>query len=159
MSATGDVVPTDATPHGAKWEEALNTKVIAPSLGLLLLRLGAGGLLFYCHGWDKLMHFAERAPKFANPIGLGPEASFTLVVFAEVVCSTLVAVGLATRLACIPLVIFFLVATFIQHAADPLADKELAVVYLIMFSTVLLMGAGRYSIDAMIRRRPGTRDL
>ena len=133
----------------------MNSKEPRTSLGLLILRVGTGGLLLYGHGWGKLMHFAEWAPKFPNPIGVGPETSFVLVVFAEVVCSTLVAVGFLTRWACVPPVIFFLVAIFIQHAAAPFAEKELAMVYLVMFSTLLLTGGGKYSIDAAMGRRGG----
>lgn len=128
---------------------------LAPAIGLLVLRLAAGGFLLYGHGWGKLIHYAERAPKFANPIGLGPELSFALVVFAEVACSALVMLGLLTRLACVPLVIFFLVAVFIQHAADSFGDKELAYVYLGSFLALLLTGPGRLSVEALLSRRGG----
>ena len=83
------------------------------SIGLLILRLGAGGLLLYGHGWGKLMDAAARSHSFANPIGLGPERSFWLVVFAEVFYSAFVMLGFLTRLSCVPLVIFFTVAGFI----------------------------------------------
>ncbi len=122
------------------------------SVGILILRVGAGGLLLYGHGWAKLMHFSERATTFADPIGVGPAASLALVVLAEVFCAALVILGAWTRIACIPLVIFFLVAVFIQHAQDPLADKELAIVYLVSFATLLLTGGGRYSLDAVMSR-------
>ena len=127
--------------------------VLASNLGLLALRLGAGGLLLYGHGWGKLMHFSERAAAFANPIGLGASASFVLVVFAEVVCAALVMIGFLTRLSTIPLIIFFTVAGFIQHAADPWAKRELAFIYAVPFLTLLLTGPGRFSLDARLRPR------
>ena len=123
------------------------------SLGLLTLRLGAGGLLLYGHGLPKVMHFSERAAGFADPIGVGPGAGLALVVFAEVFCSLFVMLGLATRLAAIPPVIFFLIAALIHHAADPWAKKELALVYLVAFLTLILTGGGRYSLDALFGRR------
>ena len=128
------------------------------SLGLLILRLGAGGLLLFGHGWGKLLHYGEYAARFPNPIGLGPELSFALVVFAEVACSALVMVGMLTRLAIVPLLIFFTVAAFIQHAADPWARKELAILFGAVFLGLLLTGPGRWSVDAWwASRRSGVR--
>jgi len=123
---------------------------LASSIGLLALRLGAGGLLLYGHGWGKLMHFSQRIGTFADPIGLGPAPSFVLVVFAEVVCSILVMLGFLTRLSVIPLIIFFAVAGFIQHAADPWAKRELAFVFAVPFVALLFTGPGRFSLDAKL---------
>lgn len=122
------------------------------SIGLLALRLGAGGLLLYGHGWGKIANFATRAPKFADPIGLGPETSFALVVFAEVFCAGAVMLGLGTRLAAVPIVIFSIVAAFVQHGADSFDDKELALIYGVPMLTLILTGGGRYSLDAWIGR-------
>ncbi|HEU5394815.1 MAG TPA: DoxX family protein [Candidatus Methylomirabilis sp.] len=129
---------------------------ILPSLGLLILRLGAGGLLLGGHGWPKLQRFSERLTTFANPIGLGPEVSFSLVVFAEVLCSSLVILGLGTRLAALPIAIFLSVAAFVQHLHDPWAKKELPLLYLAAFLALLIAGGGRFSLDAVLRGRFGT---
>jgi putative oxidoreductase len=118
------------------------------SIGLLLLRLGMGALLLIGHGWPKLMHYQQRSGSFADPIGLGPAASFALVVFAEVFCAALVMLGLLTRLAAVPIVIFLGVAFFIHHAHDPWAQRELALLYLLPFLTLVFTGAGRFSLDA-----------
>lgn len=126
------------------------------SLAALVLRLGAGGLLIYGHGWPKLMNFAERAARFSDPIGVGPTASMALAVFAEVFCAALVVIGLGTRLAAVPIVGFFLVIVFIHHGADPFQKKELPLVYLVSFLGILIQGGGRYAFDAWIggaRRR------
>jgi len=123
---------------------------VVPSIGLLVLRLGTGGLLFYGHGLGKIMNFSTRAAAFSDPIGLGPETSMALVVFAEVFCSIALVLGLATRLAGIPIVIFSLVAVFVQHAADPFAKKELALLYLVPALTLIATGAGRFSLDHLI---------
>jgi len=133
-----------------------NFSEASASVGLLVLRIGAGGLLLFGHGLPKLMHFSERAAGFADPIGAGPAVSLALVVFAEVFCSLFVMFGLATRLAAIPPVIFFLIAALVHHAADPWAKKELAFVYLVAFLTLILTGAGSYSLDGLLRRRNGS---
>ena len=134
-----------------------NADDISRSLGLLLLRLGTGGFLLYGHGWGKITHFSERAAKFADPIGLGPWWSLALVVFAEVFCSSALMLGFATRLAAVPIVIFTLVAVFVQHAAGPFDDKELALLYLVPALTLLFTGPGRFSVDAWIARKAGPR--
>ena len=122
------------------------------SLGLLILRVGAGGLLLGGHGWAKITHFSESAATFADPIGVGHGVSLALVVFAEVVCAALVAVGLATRIASIPIIIFLCVAAFLQHADDPWSKKELALVYLVPFLAILAAGGGRFALDAVVSR-------
>jgi putative oxidoreductase len=122
------------------------------SLGLLVLRVGAASLLIYGHGWGKLIHFGERSVTFSDPIGLGPLPSLTLVVFAEVFCSLAVLLGLFTRFAVLPPLIFFTVAFFIHHAQDPFRQKELALVYAVPFLTLLITGGGRHSVDAWLAR-------
>jgi putative oxidoreductase len=110
-------------------------------------------MLFLGHGWAKITHFAEQAGQFPDPLHIGSVPSFTLVVFAEVFCSSLVAMGLLTRWAATPIVIFMLVAGFIQHAHDPWSRKELAFMYLAAFLPLLFTGPGRFSIDGLITKR------
>jgi putative oxidoreductase len=115
-------------------------------LGLLILRTGAG-LALMTHGWPKLQNFGERAPKFADPFGIGPEISLGLVVFAEFFCSLLLVLGLYARLALIPLIINMGTIVFMVHGSDPFAKKELAVLFLISFVSLFFTGPGKYSID------------
>ena len=123
---------------------------ITESIGLLALRLGAGGLLLFGHGWRKLTHFSEMSARFSDPIGLGPVTGLALVTFAEVICAALVMLGFLTRFATIPLVIFFCVAGFIQHAHDPWGKRELAFIYAVPFVALLFTGPGRFSLDARL---------
>ncbi|HEU4473112.1 MAG TPA: DoxX family protein, partial [Flavisolibacter sp.] len=75
------------------------------SFAVLLLRVGVGSLMMIQHGLDKLMHFAQKAPRFSDPFNIGSTTSLSLVVFAEFFCAAFIILGLFTRLACIPLVI------------------------------------------------------
>ena len=122
----------------------------AASLGLLILRLGAGGMLVFGHGWGKLLAFADKSQGFPDPLGIGHLPSMAGTVGAEVVCAALVAVGLATRLAALPVVFTMVVAGFVVNAGAPWGEKELAAIYLVPFLALVFTGPGAYSLDAKI---------
>lgn len=122
-------------------------------LALLLLRVGIA-VMMLVHGLPKLGKFCNSGEiKFADPIGVGVMMSLTLAVFAEVLCSILVLIGLATRLASIPLVITMLVAVLRVHITDPYAEKETALLYLLVFLVLMITGSGKLSIDQLIMNR------
>ncbi|MEM8523474.1 MAG: DoxX family protein [Bacteroidota bacterium] len=122
-------------------------------IGLLLLRITFGSLMLINHGWGKMMNlFGDDPIKFADPIGIGETASLTLAVFAEVLCAALIAVGFLTRWATIPLIITMLVAIFIVHISDPFKKMEMAILYLIPYVVIWINGAGKYSIDALLKK-------
>jgi len=120
------------------------------ALALLWLRLAAAALLVFGHGWPKLSRFTELAARFSDPLHIGHAGSLALVVFAEVLCAIFVALGLLTRLAVIPILIFLAVAVFLQHAHDPWSRKELALIYAVPFVAVLIAGPGRFSLDGLL---------
>jgi putative oxidoreductase len=121
-------------------------------LALLFLRVSAGGMMFFSHGLGKFSSFSERLHKFADPFGLGPEVSFLFTLLAEGICSILVAIGLYTRLATIPLMITMAVAAFIIHAGDPWNKQEFPLLFFIAFTTILIAGPGKYSLDHSMGR-------
>lgn len=91
--------------------------------------------------------------QFPDPIGVGPTFSLALAVFAEFFCSILIGIGLVTRLASVPLIITMAVAAFIVHATDPLKGKELALIYLILYIILFIIGSGKFSVDYLITRK------
>jgi putative oxidoreductase len=118
------------------------------SLGLLFLRLGAGGMMMTAHGWAKLSKWGEMSATFPDPLGIGSSSiSLAMAIFAEFFCSLAVVLGFLTRLAVIPLMTTMLVAAFIIHWEDPWNKKEFALLYFLPFLTLLFTGAGRFSID------------
>jgi putative oxidoreductase len=121
-------------------------------IALLLLRLCFGGLMFINHGIPKVARLsAEGGIKFADPLGMGPEISLWLALFAELGCAALVVLGLFTRLATVPLIITMAVAAFIVHGDDPFKEMEGALLFLIPYIALLLMGPGYYSADEQYR--------
>lgn len=119
------------------------------NLWLLILRASAGGLML-THGIPKLMKLVHGDTSFADPFGIGALPSFILAIFAEVICSTLIILGIGTRLATIPLIITMAVAAFMVHASDSLAVKEMALLYLVLFITILVYGSGKFALGGLI---------
>jgi putative oxidoreductase len=108
--------------------------------------------MLFGHGWRKLVSYSENSATFADPLGVGPALSLALVVLAEFFCSALLAFGLFTRLAAIPLAITMSVAAFVIHGNDPWGKKEMAIVYLLIYLTLLFAGPGRISLDRKFGR-------
>jgi putative oxidoreductase len=116
-------------------------------LGLLAARVVAGSMMLFGHGLGKFDKIGDGPIQWADPIGIGPAASLYLAIFAEVVCSALLALGFLTRFAALNLLVTMLVAAFIVHGDDPWKKQEFALVYAIPFLTLLLTGPGRISLD------------
>ncbi len=118
---------------------------------MLFLYRAAVSALMLGHGWGKLVRLTgPEQIRFADPIGLGPEATLVLTVFAEVFCSLFLILGLGTRVVVIPLIVVMAVAALVVHAGDPFGRKELAVLYLVSYLMIAFAGSGRYSADRVI---------
>lgn len=128
----------------------------AASTWLLLARIVVGALML-THGIPKLQSLLAGHIQFADPFGIGQTASLSLTVFAEVLCSILLIVGFATRLASIPLIINMAVAIYFALASQPVAKKELAIFYLLIYIGLLLLGGGRFSFDSLFSRKSKSR--
>ena len=110
------------------------------------------GLLFACHGSQKLLGWPPGGPPGALP---------PLMVVAgiiELVGGLLIAIGFLTGWAAFIASGEMAVAYFTAHAPRggpiPLVNKgELAVVYCFIFLFIAAHGAGIWSIDSMIQRR------
>jgi putative oxidoreductase len=128
-------------------------KDLLKDLALLIIRLGAGGMML-THGIPKIGRLLGEGPvKFADPFGLGPEISLGMAIFAEVICTVLVMIGFKTRLATIPLILTMLTAAFYAHWNDPFGKKELPLLYICVFLGILAFGAGKYAIDNVLKKK------
>jgi putative oxidoreductase len=120
---------------------------------LLLLRILISAFML-THGLPKFYKLiAGGEIQFREIFGMSATISLTLAVFAEVVCSTFVLIGLATRLSVIPLVVTMLVAAFVAHGNDPFGKKEVPLLYCFIYLTLLILGGGKYSIDYLLTRK------
>jgi len=124
------------------------------NLGLLVLRVWLGLSMLLLHGWSKVEKYSGMSQGFPDPLGVGPAMSLNLVIFAEVLCALLLVVGLAARLAAIPLVVTMAVAFFGIHGGTLVGEGngEMAFIYLAGFVALLIAGPGRFSFDHLILR-------
>ena len=119
--------------------------------GLLLLRIGAGGLMIP-HGWSKLNRLIdglspEEGVSFYNWLGIGETPSLILTVIGELVAPILVVCGWKTRWASAVVAICMGVAAFMVHWEDPLSEKEHALLFFFPMLTLMLTGPGKWSLD------------
>lgn len=110
------------------------------------------GVLFFVHGMEKMMNFDQLSTHFPDILGFGSYMSLMLAIFSEFCCSIFLIAGLMTRIVLIPMIFSMGVAFFDVHDAI-LPEGELALIYMITFFILFLIGPGRYSLDYLIDTR------
>lgn len=119
------------------------------SIGLLILRAAAGGLML-THGWGKLqMALKGEHAGFPDPLGIGERMSLYGAVTGEFFAPALIVLGLGTRIAAIPAAFTMVIAAFVIHKGDPLDIREKALFYLAAFLAIMFTGPGAFSLDAL----------
>ena len=118
------------------------------SVLILALRIFFG-VLFFLHGLDKVTNFNDLSLDYPSVMGLGSYTTLMLSIFTEFCCSLFLIAGLITRIITIPMIIAMGVAFFDIHDAM-MPDGELALIYLITFFILFIVGPGRYSFDYLI---------
>lgn len=121
-------------------------------LALAILRIGFSASML-THGIPKISKLFETPIKFANPLGIGETPSLILALLGEVLCPLLILIGLKTKWAAIPAAITMFVAAFIIHAEDDFGTKEKALLYLFAFIAIFFAGAGKYSLDGVMKNK------
>ena len=118
-------------------------------LGLLILRVVFGLSLLWFHGWGKLTRLLSGSAAVPDVLGIGAMPTTVLAVFAEIVCATLVTIGLWTRFASVFVVATTGCAFVLAHkmAITGMHNGEMPLLFLAAYLTILLAGPGRYSFD------------
>lgn len=132
------------------WKAALAGPFL-PDAGLLFARVAGALLVLHVHGLPKLLHFADELARIDDPLHLGRTVTLYCALFAEMLCPLLVAAGLLTRLACLPLLFLLGVSMLLVHPDWSIADGQFGWLLIIVFGTIAISGAGRYSLDARLR--------
>jgi putative oxidoreductase len=122
-----------------------------PDAGLLYARLTGAALLLWVHGLPKLVHWQGELAHIDDPLHLGRGLTLACALFAEVVCALLIAAGLFTRLATVPVLLLLFVSMVLVHPDWTVEQGQFGWLLIIVFGTIGLCGAGRFSLDARLR--------
>lgn len=121
---------------------------------LFLLRVFTGLALALAHGLGKL----PPQPGFVSMVeGFGfPGYMAWASGVAEFFGGLFLAAGFLTRPAALLIVINHTVAVLLGHAGDSFIGREKALLFLCIAVVYLIIGSGRFSMDALLRRRRGS---
>jgi putative oxidoreductase len=127
---------------------------LAPLLGRL-----AVGLLFVSTGWGKV-HDIPKVTKFFADLGIpAPAFNAVLVGYSELLCGSLLVVGLLARLATIPLMISMVVAILTAKRSELHGLFDLVgfdeFTYLVVLAMIAILGPGKVALDHLLARRLG----
>lgn len=125
-------------------------------LGPLIARFTIGAA-FIDSGWGKV-HNLEKVTAYFTELGIpAPAIQATFVSGVELVCGSLVLIGLATRLAALPLIGTMVVALITAKASDISGISDLVgtieFTYIALLVVLALGGAGAVSLDRLIAPR------
>ncbi|HBZ71032.1 MAG TPA: DoxX family protein [Deltaproteobacteria bacterium] len=127
----------------------------------LLLRLFVG-YFFFETGWGKIHNLDAFAERFAGWGIPHPYFNAVLSAYTELIGGALVAVGLLTRIAAIPLIINMLVAIVTVKLASVSSLNDFVELdeplYLLSFFWLLIAGPGMVSLDSFLAQAMGIRD-
>lgn len=114
------------------------------------------GLVFFRSGMQKLDDWESTIFLFQEeykvPL-LPPEIAAVLGTFNELVMPVLLFLGLAARLAVLPLIGMTLVIQFVLGATNPSYDNVEHYYWLALLGMILVRGPGRLSLDHIIRTK------
>ncbi len=124
--------------------------------GLLLLRVTIGCMLAFLHGWGKIAGGPEQWAGLGGVMngifGIGFAATFWgfMAAFAEFAAALSVVVGFLTRPAAILVVLNMFVAAMSHITGVIDGGPEKALLFGVVFLSIIFTGPGKYSIDEMM---------
>jgi putative oxidoreductase len=129
----------------------------AANLGHLFLRVSAGLMIFYIHGVHKLegwiTYLQHGTPwtlesEVAGMHMPAPLASAVAATLVQFICSLFIVAGWFTRINA-TLLFCALSGAILQNLLAG-RDPQLAILYALVVVTLILIGGGKYSLDARI---------
>lgn len=116
------------------------------NITLLITRI-VFSLSMMTHGYPKLLNLFSDNPSFVNPIGIGEIPTLIIAVLAEFIAPIFIIIGYRTKIFTLLPIVTMVIAAFVVHLDDPFKRKELALLYLVGFLIIFLMGPGKYSVN------------
>jgi len=132
---------------------------LAVNVGLVILRVEVGLMIFYVHGLHKLeggIAYARNGTPWqlvADVTGMhfpAPVASAWVATIIQFVCSLFIIAGFYTRLNAV-LLTGALSGAILQNLLAG-RDPQLAILYTLVVVCLAFAGGGRYSLDAKVNR-------
>lgn len=127
------------------------------NLSRLFLRLFTG-IMFMQFGIRQWTYFDEISHTMVGVLGMSGEATLVLMIIIELVCSTLIILGLLSRLAVLPPLVTMVVAEGVLLKSMDVAPAMLfstqpgyvPILFIGIFVYMLLAGPGKVSLDYLI---------
>lgn len=127
------------------------------SRALLLLRGYAGAVVLLAHGLPKLRELvAGDRHLVALVAGMGlpaPELFAWLSALTQVLGSTALIAGAATRAAALGVATTIAIGMLGVHLGDPFQIVEAGIAYVVMLAAIAILGPGDLSVDRVVRDR------
>ncbi|KAA0130107.1 DoxX family protein [Chryseobacterium sp. SN22] len=139
------------------YTSSTNSDSVVKDIALLVVRVFIGFTML-SHGFPKLQILIDGKSDFYDFLGMGPQLTLGLTVFAEFVCSIFLILGLFSRIALGFLIFTMVIAGFVVHATDPFDKQEMSLIYLAVYLLLMVFGVGKVSVDYMIEKRKRAND-
>ena len=140
----------------ARAQDAVAWLTASQWIPVLLVRLFIG-YFFFETGWAKIGNLDGMAERFTGWGIPFPAFSAALSAYTELIGGALVALGLATRLAALPLAINMVVAILVVNIKRVSGLDEFVELseplYALVFLWLVVAGPGRASLDHLVGRR------
>lgn len=128
------------------------------NMARLFIRLFTG-VMFMQFGIRQIAHYNELAPSFCPVLGMSGETALLVMILIEIICSTLIILGLFTRFAIIPPFISMVIAEHVimqYYSAEGVTQLYsmqagfLPIMFMGIFIFMMIAGPGKISLDYII---------
>jgi putative oxidoreductase len=122
------------------------------NFALLVFRVLMSLEMVRVHGLKKLNSGGGEAETLPNPLRLPAKLNQFIAGLSDLVAPLFVALGLATRVATLPILAVTLTGYLVVHRRDPLSVRDVSYIYSLGYLYVFLVGAGTFSADYYVSR-------